>query len=145
MDDLLQFLIDHMSYLYKEFGFRIVDSEASKSFGSGYIIFQLGGLQARLISDKSQIFLDFHSIYTDKKNVWHSWEVVVPLITEQTYDSAVLDGPTASNDPVAPIIKENLSDIINLFAPENASGTIARITQFEKEGLKKKNIELRTI
>ncbi|MEK6216150.1 MAG: hypothetical protein N2B03_02900 [Boseongicola sp.] len=60
MDNCLAYLLAHLGFLYRDKGFRIVDSKHSPSFGGdGCLILESEILRLRLVSDRGQLLLDF--------------------------------------------------------------------------------------
>ncbi len=132
MDEILRFLLTNFSFVYNDYGFKFVDSMSSKSFGGdGYITLQSDHMEIRILSDRNQMFLDFRSLKYDKKNDWHSIDVIKQLITGNVCDNAVLDEKTVSN------VKDNFSDICELFAPPDASETVSELKKLEFERSKR--------
>ncbi|MGR3344068.1 MAG: hypothetical protein ACU0DI_12730 [Paracoccaceae bacterium] len=131
MDTILKYLLAHMSFLYKEFGFIFVDSMNSNSFGDGYLTLRSDRFELRFVSDRSQLFLDFRSLKCDKRNNWHSIDIVRQLITGRVHDSAIL------NDQSPIFLKENYNVIRELFSPQKAGDTVAKLKKLESERAKR--------
>ncbi|MDL2320843.1 hypothetical protein LJC47_00640 [Desulfosarcina sp. OttesenSCG-928-B08] len=56
MDEILKFILDHCSFLYKKFGFKFVDSLLSESFGGdALLVLEAHGMQIQFIRDRSQL------------------------------------------------------------------------------------------
>jgi len=132
MDEILRFLLSNLNFIYNDYGFKFIDSMSSKSFGGdGYITLQSDQMEIRILSDRNQMFLDFRSLKFDKKNDWHSIDVIRQLITGNVFDNAVLDEKTASD------IKDNFSDICGLFASSEVNETVSKLKKLEFERSKR--------
>jgi len=133
MDKVLTYLLINLSFLYKEFGFVIVDSDHSDQFGgNGLIVLQLGSLFLRLGNDRGQLFLDVTNRDICKKEDWYSSDIVLQLITGKIQDTAVLD---ESSFPK--LFKKHFSKIVDCLTNNTAKENFATMKKMEKERAKR--------
>ena len=127
MDQLLKFLIAHLSFLYRAYGFRFVDSMYDDvSFGSAYLILESPKLRLQFINDRGDLLLDFQSIHT-KKAKWFSMDMIQQLITGVVQESGVMDADKAD------FLHNNLERIFDLFSSSNVKDTYLKLKQLEHE------------
>jgi len=132
MDEILEFLIKYLSFLYNEYGFKFVDSMSSKSFGGdGFLVLRSEHIALRFVNDRSQLFLDLRSTQFDKKNDWHSIDLVKQLITGDVSENSVL------NEEIVFFLKDHINDILEKFGPKEAKSTIVRLKKFKVERAKR--------
>lgn len=132
MDAILNFILTHLSFLYKEFKFVFVDSLVSDSFGGdAYLVLSSENLKLRFVSDRDQLFLEFQSKIAEGKNSWHSIDVIKQLTTNEICDNAILD------ENHARFLKAKFPEIYRLFFSENAKETIIKLKKLEKERAKR--------
>jgi hypothetical protein len=124
MDELLRFLVDHCSFLYKEFGFRLIDSKHyPDSAGSGYIDLKSGDLRIQLVRDRTQIFLDFFPLEGRRGYslglIWH-------YLVKKRLQSAEM------NAELATFVYNNFPTISAMFSPERVAKTVAELEELEE-------------
>ena len=128
MDEILQYLLAHASFLYKEFGFRFVDSAVSDSFGGdAYLILANDKLRMRLVRDRDQLFADFQCSDSSGGKEWFSIDIVRRFLTGEREYFAELD---ASN---ARFLRERLRGIEEAFDPVVFDATQRELHRLEKE------------
>lgn len=117
MDAILQALLDHYGFLYKEHSYRLVDSEYWDSFGgNGYIALASPRLQVRFTRERSRTFLDFKEP-TAGEDGWQHYDLVYRLLTG-------VELPEGTWDDLDPaFLRENLTKIESLFDDSNLSAT----------------------
>ena len=133
MDAILKYVLAHMSFLYKDFDCRIIDSMHSDSFGGeGLLTFRCNDFELRIVKDRGDLFLDFRSPKFDKRHDdWHSFDVVRQLITGQVQDRSILGADCVI------FVRENFDSIRELFSRKNAGKTVAALKKLEKERAKR--------
>jgi hypothetical protein len=63
MDEILRKLVEEYSFLYKEYGLKIVDSLYTEVFGGdSYVILSNNELQIRFTRDRGQLFIQIKNI-----------------------------------------------------------------------------------
>src|SRR5688500_11023234 len=117
MDEILQFLLVHASFLYKEFGFRFVDSRVSSSFGDAWLILANETMRFRLVRDRDQLFGDFQASTSSGKGEWFSVDIVRQHLTGEREYFSVLDSNNAE------FLRARLTDIQKLFEGETLKVT----------------------
>jgi hypothetical protein len=118
MDEILQFLLIHASFLYKEFGFRFVDSRVSSSFGGdAWLVLANETIRFRLVSDRNQLFGDFQPLTSDIKGEWFSVDIVRKHLTDENEYFSILDSNNAD------FLRARLADIQKLFEGETLNIT----------------------
>lgn len=127
MDEILIFLVKYCSDIYKKHSFRFIDSGVSASFGNAFIILENDNLKLRLISDRGQLFLDFHSNIDKNKDNWYSIDLVRQLITGENDYYSLLD----ENNGL--FIEKNLEGVLQLFDKDVASQTIERLNSARRK------------
>lgn len=130
MNELLEYLVKKLSFLYEKYGARFVDSKAQES--NAFLVLELDNFRLRLVRDRSQIFIDIQSNY-DLKNEkeWFSYDVISQLISGEVEESAVLD------DLKVEFIKEHFDELENIFAASEVDATINKLHGLEKERAKR--------
>jgi len=147
MDEVLLFLVKHLSFLYKDFGFKIVDSEHADYFGgSGIIILQSGDLEVKIIYDNKDRRFAFYvrnPKFCKKSYDWFSenllWQLVKGEIFEQSKEIDAYD----VNDPndarkifknIVPVfLKEHIATIVEYLTGEDAEENFKKMILMEKE------------
>ncbi len=127
MDRCLRYLAEHLGVLYRDYGFRIVDSRYSKSFGNGYLVLETGHLRAILVSDRGQLMLSFAGKGTGGWSDWVDHAAVEDLLAGTTGHAGVLP------DDDTPGIVDLLPEIVAAFAPSALPDTLKRLEQLKTE------------
>lgn len=131
MDEILTFLVCHCSFLYKDYGFRFVDSEVTKHFGGdAYVIMASGDLRLSFISDRGQLFLDFQCVAPLKKGQvdksWYSIDLVRQLITAEEGYRSILDEENAK------FLRTHFPAIQELFNSKNFAKVRDRLLELKR-------------
>ncbi len=125
MNQLLELLIAHFSFLYDEYECRFVDSQV---YGpNAVLVLESEHLRLRFVRDRGQIFADFQHKRRKLSNRWYSFGVVRQLITGDVGGSEEIDSEKAG------YIRENFLKIKDAFSPERLAGTERDLTNFEHE------------
>lgn len=130
MNDILKFLINYCSDLYLTRSFKFIDSEVSQSFGNAILVLSNGVTSLKFTMDKGQMFLDFKSDFSKKKNDWYSFDLIRKLLREETGYYSILD------DSNGKFISENLLEILSLFTVEMIDKTLMKLSKLEKKRAK---------
>jgi hypothetical protein len=129
MDDILKYILKYCSSLYKDLGFRFINSEVSKSFGDAGLILANEEVSAQFLRDRGDLFLDFQNRQDGKR--WFSLDVVKPAITgEHTFHGKL-------NDENGVFLEQNMKEIVDLFSNANYSKAREFLKKLEKEKGKK--------
>ena len=132
MDHLIRILLEHLSFLYKDHGFRIIDSLHTASFGgNGLIVLTDGIVIIRLTRDREQHFCHFKA-HKDrhKKLGWYSIDIVRRFLTSEDANHTFLDSDNLQ------FVKDRLTDIRMVFEPT----TLAE-TQLELKAIRRKRMK----
>ena len=121
MDEILAFLLNRASFLYKELGFRFVDSRYSTSFGGDSL----------LVRDRSQLFGDFQSAAPMPKDKWFSIDVVRHRLTGES------ECPSELDDENMTFLRNQIGEIEKLFVESNLASTCNELRKLEAERAKK--------
>jgi hypothetical protein len=131
MDEILQFLLIHASFLYKEFGFRFVDSRVSSSFGGdAWLVLANETIRFRLVRDRGQLFGDFQEATSNSNAEWFSIDIVRQHLTGESQLFSELDSNNAD------FLRNRLSDIQQLFKQEVLSDTKKSLHKLEAKRAK---------
>lgn len=92
MQEILEFIVAHCSFLWASGQYRIVESQVTRSFGGdAYLVISSNGLRLRFVRDRSQLFLDFQEGSPGPKDEWYSIDLVRRLITGERQSTAELN------------------------------------------------------
>ncbi|GAA2221930.1 hypothetical protein GCM10010413_12880 [Promicromonospora sukumoe] len=132
MDQILEFLAAHMSYLWRDARFRITDSDVTTSNGgNSTVVIESKILRIRLETDRRQLFLDFQPVRTNRPRDWYSVEIV------RRYFFGEPDVPSMVDASIAEFIGDNLDDIESRFSPEQWESTRESLKELERKRSKK--------
>ena len=89
MKELLQFLSEHLAYLFDYF--RLVDSRATSSFGgNAYVVLESANTRIRLVQERMRLFIEFQSVH-GAPTEWYAWDVVRGFILNRDFEQSQLD------------------------------------------------------
>jgi hypothetical protein len=132
MDEILNFLLHQASFLYKEFGFRFVDSQVSKSFGGdAFLVLATEKLRFRLVRDRGQLFGDFQDAAYSSKNEWFSIDIVRKRVTGEA------DYFPELNSDNAAFLRNHFGAIEKLFDKATLVETRKQLHKLETERARK--------
>jgi hypothetical protein len=132
MDEILAFLLNRASFLYKELGFRFVDSRYSTSFGGdSLLVLTNDKIRFRIVRDRSQLFGDFQSAAPMPKDKWFSIDVVRHRLTGESECPSELDDENMS------FLRNQIGEIEKLFVESNLASTCNELRKLEAERAKK--------
>ena len=151
MDEVLLFLVKHLSFLYKDLGFKIVNSDHDKRYaGNGSVVLQSGDLKLEIIYNgrDKQLSLAVHNPKFCKKSYdWYSvdilWQLVKGEIFVQSkemeaYDVNDLnDGPKIFENIVPVFLKEHIATIVEYLTGEDAEENFKKMRLMEKARAKR--------
>jgi len=151
MDEILLYLVKHLSFLYKDFGFKIVNSGHYEHFaGNGFVVLQSGDLKVQIAYDgrDKQFSFDVHNLKFCKKSYdWYSvdilWQLVKGEIFVQSkemeaYDVNDLnDGPKIFENIVPVFLKEHIATIVEYLTGEDAEENFKKMRLMEKARAKR--------
>ena len=89
MPELLLYLATYCAFLFDPPGYRIVDSETSKSFGNAMLVLESQTIRLRFTRDKSQLLVEFQAL-DGRRSEWFSPGLLKGLLTGATGGSEVL-------------------------------------------------------
>lgn len=126
MVELLKVLAEWLSFFFADNRYRLVDSQASESFGNAVIEFASDTLRWRLVRDRSQIFLDCRPVKGKYKEwEWYSADILIRLLTGNRVESAVL------TQEMAVWFGKNLSEIEARFSENRLAETLRELKKLE--------------
>lgn len=125
MNELLSYLIEHLAFLYNDYGARFVDSEVRAP--QALLVLEMTDLRLRLVNDRTQLFLDFQSTHHPDRDDWFSFDIVRQFITGEVVDSAELDEAKIA------FTKEHLVEIAKAFSADDYRATESTMHKFEQE------------
>ena len=128
MNELLEYLIRHLSFLYNEQGARFVNSETHGA--DALVELELKDIRLRLVRDRGQLFLDFQSVASSSLE-WFSVDVVYQLVKKHPGDQSELD------DRYVKFVHHHLAEISAAFSPANWESTERHLHQYERERAKR--------
>ncbi len=129
MKAILMYIAAYLSHVFKMYGVKFADSEASHAFGdNAYVDLAAEHFNIRIINDRGQLFIDFQSTHdTGKRDSWYSLDLVRTLITGDIPASAVLD------EEYGKFLEDKFEDICKLFLDENVTETIKCLKDLRKK------------
>jgi hypothetical protein len=131
MEEILQYLKKHCSFLYSPYKFQIVESQSSESFGNALVILEDEDLSLQFVKDRDQLFLDFQPTSKKHKKEWFSIDIVKQLITGNIEPSAEMDSEKIE------FLKTHLDEIKRLFARNILENTIRKLKELERARAKR--------
>ena len=131
IEEILQYLMKHCSFLYKLNRFRFVDSGSSESFGNAFLILEHEDLRLQFVRDRGQIFLDFQPTRKKHKSNWFSIDIIKRMVTGKIETSAEMDSEKVE------FLKTNLDKIEQLFSTANMESTIEKLRELERTRAKR--------
>lgn len=127
MNEILEHLVRHWSFLWGAARFRIVDSDVSGSFGDAYLVVSSAALRLRFVRDRGQLFLDLQPASARRTAEWYSVDLVYRMLTGRRMRSAEL------NEEYVTFVREHLPDLQSRFADEESfKGTNAELQRLKK-------------
>lgn len=125
MNQLLELLIKHFSFLYDEYECRFADSQV---YGpDAMLVLESGNLRLRFVRDRSQMFVDFQHKRRKLSNQWYSFGVVRQLVTSDVGGSEELDSEKAE------YIRAHFLKIKAAFSSERLKVSERDLANFEQE------------
>lgn len=123
MDDILEFLLKHASFLYNKYKFRFVHSAVSDSFGDAVLVMKSPDFNLLFCRDRGRLHLDFQSnaLPGGKEDSWYSIELVRYVITNEEQFRGVLD------EDHAVFLKTHYNDIRKIFSADQITKTKAKL------------------
>jgi hypothetical protein len=130
--EILEFLINHLSFFIADGRYRFVDSEVSKSFGGdAYITLESKKMRWRIVRDRAQFFLEFQSAKCKNKN-WYTTDILQKLMTGSS-------AKTAEMDPsIALFLGARIDEIESLFEDSLREKTLKLLSEIEKKRAKER-------
>jgi len=134
MDEVLLFLVKHLSFLYKDFGFKIVDSEHADYFGGvGSVILQSGDLKVMITNDRGFIaFYVRNPKFCKKSYDWFSPDILWQLVKGEVDDDFAANETTFST-----FLKEHITAIVEYLTGEDAEENFKKMRLMKKARAKR--------
>lgn len=123
MDQLLAYLIKHLSFLYQDHGYKLVDSEVLGA--DAVLVLASEEMRIRLIRDRGQLFLDFQA--ADGLDEWYSVDILWHHLRGEPRRSSELD------DAYVEFVATRLEDIEGLFTSGDLVAVHNRLHDLELE------------
>ena len=127
MNQILAFLVDHMSFLWDGARSRITGSEvATSNGGDAYLVVESDRLRLRFVRDRGQLSLELQPSEANGSNDWYSVDLVRRLLLGRRETSGLLDASYAS------FVREQLAEIESCFSPERWETTRAELKRLAR-------------
>jgi len=128
MDDILEFLLKHASFLYREHKFRFADSAVSDSFGDAMLLMESPDFNLRFCRDRGRLHLEFQSnaMSRDDADSWYSIELVRYVITKEDQFHGILDQDGAM------FLQAHYKDIREIFSEEQMPETAGKLKRAKR-------------
>jgi hypothetical protein len=112
MDEILSFLLEYASDLYKKYGFKFTDSKVSEEFGgeNGYIQLSNDELDISISNDRSQMFIEFFPRIKNQKRYGYSLGLLREHLTGERFSDVLTENQNNL------FLKNNLNSILNCFS-----------------------------
>lgn len=123
MNELLTYLVSHLSFLYNDYDARFADSQVRGPHAS--LVLEAGELRVRLVRDRSQLFIDFQSVENRSDDDWTSFDIIRQFLTGEIIDSAVMD------DEKAKFIYDEFPAIMDAFSSSRRKETEKKLHEYE--------------
>jgi hypothetical protein len=127
VESILKLIVSHLSLLYREKGFKFVDSGVEKVYGeSSFIVLSDGALDIILVKSRDGLDFEFrlHCDLKEKDEEAFSFEIVKEYIDRGRQKS------DNSSVACASYVRDNIDKIISAFSNENYA-----VTKKELKGL----------
>ena len=123
MDEILEFLLKHASFLYRDHKFRFADSAISDSFGDAVLVMESPDFNLRFCRDRGRLHLEFQSnaLPRDDADSWYSIELVRYVITKEDQFRGILDQDNAM------FLQAHYNDIRNMFSEKQIYETVDKL------------------
>lgn len=132
MEKILKLLASELSFLYRDYGFKIIDSEFTESFGgSAYIVLLCKGLKVRVLQSRDGLGIEFGD--NRSKPEWYSLDIIQEFICDDKENK--YDGEVNSKNIIA--LKRGMAKLLDAFSKEKISTTRALLSNYEKERAKR--------
>ncbi len=126
MTKILQFIAQHMGYLWVGARFQIAGSQVATSFGTDAVLFvDSSRLRLRFVSDRDQLSLDFRPVTGADPRHWYSIDIVRRMLQGKPETSSLLDRSYAE------FLRDNLDEIEARFSEENWPSTRETLHKLE--------------
>jgi len=132
VEKILKILAADLSFLYRRYHFKIIDSEFSESFGgSGYIVLIKDSMKVRLLQSRDGVFLEFGENIKNPK--WYSFDVIQRLLSDEDdrkYNNVVNKLNLSSLD-------SGMTELLSFFSEEKIESTKKLLVDYTRERSKK--------
>lgn len=113
------------SYLFENYGFRLIEKAESESFGNSYAVIESDDFRLQFIIDRGQSFVEI-SPYSEPRE-WFDLNIMRAYILGT--DSLQIESP----EELSEFLKCNYKKIKDLFSSDNILTTVAQLKQLEKD------------
>lgn len=128
MEQILEFVVAHMGYLWRDARFRITGSEVTTSNGgNSIVVIESELLRMRLMTDRRQLFIDFQPVHTGRPKEWYSVDIIRRFYRGERETSGVLDASYAG------FVGDHLDEIESLFSPNQWEITREELIKLERK------------
>jgi hypothetical protein len=118
MIELLNFLIQHCSFLFEKPGFRFKDSRVGRNNAEGsWVLLESGELQIYISSELEAITCEVRSLHDTRSRDWFSFDLIAGLLGHQV-ESGLMNSTNRQ------LLSRLLPDIVNRFKKENSDATL---------------------
>lgn len=127
MDQTLRYLMEHMSFLYKDYGFQICSSSYSSAFGGdGSVVLANNSMRVRIISDRQELCVEFAPLSGGEQQSWYDSALILELITGEIQASAV------QNERRAPDFHGYFDQIEREFSSGSATQFVEKLNELKQ-------------
>lgn len=125
VQQLLRLLADKLIFFFAENRYRLADSSVGKSYEDSVVEWRGKKLSWRLVSDRSQIFLDCAPPSSNAKQ-WFSIDLLIRLIEGRVVDTAEL------SDEYVEWLREHLDEVEARFEKGRLDETLGELKRLKK-------------
>jgi len=128
MKKLLILLAENFEWLFSDYGFKIIHSEYSPTFGGeGVVSLTNSILRIDLVSDRHRAFVEFSPITGWKSGETVTFDLIKQLLTNEVCDETMI---TTSQ---IEFLKSNFEEIISIFESNKNMETLKKFKALKKE------------
>jgi len=109
---------------------RFVEGEDSEAFGDSLVVFEKGPMIFRAVRDRGQVFADFGAVRDP--GTWFDASIVAQRLAIELDPRIGSDDEYGAIDAMSSFIRQNLAQLLSLFAPEHYSRTKWELSELEK-------------
>jgi hypothetical protein len=114
MDEILEFIVSYMAFLWEKANYQIVGSEVTThNGGDALLLIESANVRLRFACDRRQLFLDFQTRNGSSRSEWYSVDLIRRMFFGNRETSSFLDASYAA------FMREHMEEIDRRFSAEN--------------------------